>query len=111
MKLFRVEDEARNYRMWVSGYSGNATDSLSGHSGHPFSTVDRTNDAAPSCCPCAPAYGGGWWFHNCFESNLNGEYHERPTENDYFRGIIWERWRGDYSLKKTQMMVRERPKP
>ena len=18
---------------------------------------------APKCCPCAPAYGGGWWFY------------------------------------------------
>ena len=24
---------------------------------------DRNNDQAPKCCPCAPAYGGGWWFY------------------------------------------------
>lgn len=28
------------------------------------------------------------------------EYHVNPVENDYFRGIIWELWRGDYSLRK-----------
>ena len=60
---YRIENESSNYRLWVGGYSGNATDSLSAHNGYPFSTVDRNNDEAPKCCPCAPAYGGGWWFY------------------------------------------------
>ena len=51
------------YRLWVGGYGGNATDSLSAHNSYPFSTVDKNNDEAPRCCPCAPAYGGGWWFY------------------------------------------------
>ena len=59
----RIENESDNYRLWVGGYTGNATDSLSAHNGYPFSTVDRNNDEAPKCCPCAPAYGGGWWFY------------------------------------------------
>ena len=57
---------------------GNASDSLSNHNGYMFSTVDVNNDKAPACCPCAPAYGGGWWFFDCFESNLNGEYIADP---------------------------------
>ena len=59
----RVENEENLYRLWVAGYTGNATDSLSAHNSYPFSTVDRNNDEAPRCCPCAPAYGGGWWFY------------------------------------------------
>lgn len=43
---------------------------------------------------------------SCFESNLNGEYHLNPEDNDYYRGLIWELWTGDYSLKATQMSVR-----
>ena len=43
-----------------------------------------------------------------FESNLNGEYHDDPLDNDYYKGIIWELWRGDYSLKSSKMMVRPR---
>ena len=43
---------------------------------------------------------------SCFEANLNGEYFEDPTENGYYRGIIWELWLGDYSLKETRMMIR-----
>ena len=45
---------------------------------------------------------------SCFESNLNGEYHEDPEDNDYYRGIIWELWRGDYSLKSSKMMIRSK---
>ena len=29
-----------------------------------------------------------------------------PTANDYFRGIIWELWRGDYSLRRAEMKIR-----
>ena len=45
-------------------------------------------------------------FLSCFEANLNGEYFEDPTENGYYRGIIWELWLGDYSLKETKMMIK-----
>ena len=132
----RIEDEANNYRLWVGDYYGNATDSFSVHNGYYFSTVDKNNDEAPSCCPCAPSYGGGWWFYryhqnkrknlknfiqfnqylkskylftfSCFESNLNGEYQEDPEDNDYYHGIIWELWRGDYSLKTSKLMIRSK---
>ncbi len=103
-----MDNEENFYRLWVSGYSGNASDSLSAHNSIPFSTVDANHDAAPACCPCAPAYGGGWWFYSCFESNLNGEYHSDPLDNGYFRGIVWELWKGDYSLRSAKMMIRRR---
>lgn len=45
---------------------------------------------------------------SCFESNLNGEYHTNPVDNDYYRGIIWELWRGDYSLYSAKMMIRSK---
>ncbi|XP_050736212.1 uncharacterized protein LOC127008350 isoform X2 [Eriocheir sinensis] len=102
---FSVGAEHDNYRLQVYDYRGNASDSFSAHNDYLFSTYDRDNDEAPECCPCAPAYGGGWWFYSCFESNLNGEYHTRPSEHQY-RGIIWEMWLGDYSLRATEMKVR-----
>ena len=37
---------------------------------------------------------------------MNGEYHSEPEDNDYYRGIIWELWKGDYSLKATKMSVK-----
>lgn len=44
---------------------------------------------------------------SCSEANLNGIYHFTPLNHNYI-GIIWELWRGDYSLKKTRMMIRPR---
>lgn len=46
--------------------------------------------------------------YSCFESNLNGEYFTSPDDNGYYRGIVWELWLGDYSLKSAVMMVRPR---
>lgn len=103
---FSIGPESDNYRLSVFDYRGNASDSFSAHNGYLFSTVDRDNDEAPECCPCAPAYGGGWWFYSCFESNLNGDYFTNPKENDYYRGIVWELWLGDYSLRATEIKIR-----
>ena len=48
---------------------------------------------------------------SCFESNLNGEYFYDMEDNGYYRGIVWELWLGDYSLKSSVMMVRPRELP
>ena len=48
---------------------------------------------------------------SCFESNLNGEYFLVGEDNGYYRGIVWELWLGDYSLKSAVMMVRPRDLP
>ncbi|KAF2897280.1 hypothetical protein ILUMI_08896 [Ignelater luminosus] len=105
---FKVGPESENYRLTIGEYQGNATDSFSSHNNSLFSTFDVKNDDAPDCCPCAESYGGGWWFNSCFEANLNGVYYRDPHGKEQFRGIIWEHWLGDYSLKKTKMMVRRK---
>lgn len=46
------------------------------------------------------------FIFSCFEANLNGVYYPNPTANEQFRGLIWEHWLGNYSLKKTKMMLR-----
>ena len=48
---------------------------------------------------------------SCFESNLNGEYFLVGEDNGYYRGIVWELWLGDYSLKSAVMMVRPKEIP
>lgn len=60
---FAVSGEDQQFTLTVGGYSGNASDALSSHSGSGFSTYDRKNDLAPECCPCSVSYGGGWWFN------------------------------------------------
>ncbi|CAG0892067.1 unnamed protein product [Cyprideis torosa] len=105
---FNVGPEVSQYLLQVGDYYGNASDAFSSHNGSQFSTFDRRNDLSHPCCPCVDSFGGGWWFNSCFEANLNGEYLLNPTDNDHYRGIIWELWKGDYSLKAAEMKIRPR---
>jgi Fibrinogen beta and gamma chains, C-terminal globular domain len=61
---FVVYDETTNYRMYVSGYSGNVTDSFTFQSGMMFTTKDRDNDPW-SGDNCAVYEGGGFWYNGC----------------------------------------------
>ncbi|XP_035670251.1 deleted in malignant brain tumors 1 protein-like [Branchiostoma floridae] len=75
-----VSGEADGYRLHLSGYSGNAGDSMTGwdsNNGQRFSTVDRDNDAynRGHCGHRGQLWGqGGWWFESCSYSYLNGRY-------------------------------------
>ncbi|XP_015523378.1 protein scabrous-like [Neodiprion lecontei] len=69
---FRVDSDEANYKLHVSGYSGNATDALSYQNGMAFSAKDRDLDI--SSTDCAANYHGGWWFSHCQHANLNGRY-------------------------------------
>jgi len=68
-----VLSEATNYRLQVSGYSGNAgRDSFSWHNGMMFTTYDRDNDRHPA--NCAALRGGGFWHDACFFCGVNTAY-------------------------------------
>jgi len=69
---FTISDGNDGYRLEISGYQGNATDSLSYHNGHQFSTADRDQDN--STTNCAIDYEGGWWYTHCQHANLNGKF-------------------------------------
>ncbi|MCL4147130.1 UNVERIFIED_CONTAM: hypothetical protein GTU68_064355 [Idotea baltica] len=45
---FSVSGESDNYRLAISGYSGNAGDSMEYHNQMQFSTKDRDNDKKSS---------------------------------------------------------------
>ena len=55
---FTITNEATNYTLFVSNYSGTAKDSLAYHTGMSFSTKDRDNDMISS--HCAVSYTGAW---------------------------------------------------
>lgn len=81
---FRVGDEASRYALVVGSYSGTAGDSFHypesyelQHFQNAFSTRDHDNDNSPM--NCAGMLRGGWWFNNCYSSNLNGVYIDRPS--------------------------------
>ena len=104
---FSIGNDSTEYRLNVSGYSGTAGDSLTYHSGSPFSTRDNINDNRK----CSVRWKGAWWFKNyedtrCFASHLNGPYLHRPTVYPYWHGITWNSWENGFTLKHTEMKLR-----
>ena len=72
------------------------------HNGHAFSTADADSDGSQTA-NCAQKHKGGWWYSNCFKSNLNGVWGKADET-----GIVWgpfNNWQM-YALKETKMMVR-----
>lgn len=67
---FKVGDERSGYKLEVSGYFGNAGDSLRHHNNMKFTTKDKDNDIWNG--NCAVFRHGGWWYSNCAFTNLNG---------------------------------------
>ena len=103
---FSVGDSASKYILSVSGYSGTAGDSLTYHNGQRFSTRDQDNDSG-SGGSCAQLWKGAWWYNNCHYSNLNGLYHG-GAHSSFADGVNWYTWKGYYySLKFTEMKVRQ----
>ena len=102
--LFYLNSADSKYSIIVSGYTGNAGDSLSQHNGKKFTTRDQDND--DSSTNCAVASQGAWWYASCHHSNLNGLYlvGEQTSAGN---GVNWDIWRGiNYSLKVTEMKTR-----
>uniref|UniRef100_A0A8D3BYH4 Fibrinogen C-terminal domain-containing protein n=2 Tax=Scophthalmus maximus TaxID=52904 RepID=A0A8D3BYH4_SCOMX len=98
---FSIDSEERHYTLTVSGYTGTAGDSMRYHNGRPFSTRDK--DADPLGIHCARAYMGGWWYKNCYKTNLNGLY----GINSNNQGIVWIDWKGkDSSIPFSEMKFR-----
>ncbi|VDI67628.1 Hypothetical predicted protein, partial [Mytilus galloprovincialis] len=99
---FSVGDASTNYRLTVSGYSGNAGDSLECHNGQAFTTKDRDNDSGTNNCGIYRQ--GAWWYKNCGYSSLNGLYIEGGKTS--FKGISWYYWKNNwYSMKSSSMMI------
>jgi len=104
---FEVGPASDNYRLSVSGFSGNTHDALLYHNGMAFSTRDRDNDVYQGSC--AVLYQGAWWYRGCYLSNLNGIYQDLPVGN--CSSIIWNQLAGcdkQYHRKFTEMKIRPR---
>jgi ficolin len=99
---FSVGSEGSKFRLTVGSYSGSAGDALAViHNGMAFSTKDRDNDGYHNSC--ATLYTGAWWYGYCEISNLNGKYLGNIS---YHEGITWVNFRGDLSLKLSEMKLR-----
>ena len=141
-EYFRVDDEKNKYKLMLGGYRksvSNAGDSFGdelsaeqSHNGMSFSTYDNDNDMR-FYDNCAQLFKSGWWFNQCFNSNLNGIYyhysnvntkkrsenssiksakfarHEENTQLRFLRnGIHWNTIDFYKSLKSTKLRVRRR---
>lgn len=109
---FYLDNEARGYRLHVSGYSGTAGDSMTNEDqpdnftadGMMFTTHDLDHDTSHEI-NCAKYWKiGGWWFNRCSWANLNGPYKE-PGEGDGI-GINWHMWRNKEYLRSASIMIR-----
>lgn len=132
---FSLEPESDWYRLRLGQYSGNAGDSLSWHNNKAFTTLDRDKDSytglsSPppphlvvallavelwlltavilSAGNCAHYQKGGWWYHMCAHSNLNGVwYRGGHYRSRYQDGVYWAEFHGgSYSLKRVSMMIK-----
>ncbi|XP_042174731.1 tenascin [Oncorhynchus tshawytscha] len=98
---FTIDSVDKHYAIEVSGYTGTAGDSMRYHNGRPFSTRDK--EPLPLGIHCARAYMGGWWYKNCYKTNLNGLY----GTNSNNQGVVWIDWKGkDSSIPFTEMKFR-----
>uniref|UniRef100_A0A8W8HLL7 Fibrinogen C-terminal domain-containing protein n=1 Tax=Magallana gigas TaxID=29159 RepID=A0A8W8HLL7_MAGGI len=92
--------------MTLSGYTGNAGDSLDTPRGQKFSTYDRDLDSASG--NCAVTGRGGWWYKACYNALLTGVYYKNTSNVPRWQGILWPTWKGIYySLKSATMMLRK----
>lgn len=102
---FKIGPASDNYRLTLSGYSGNATDCLEYHNNRPFTTKDDDNDAH-STMNCAVGHSGAWWYGGCYMSNLNGDYKSQD-----WKGLVWrDRNNGDSKIHLSFAEMKIRPK-
>ncbi|XP_039978691.1 angiopoietin-related protein 6 isoform X2 [Xiphias gladius] len=103
---FHLEPETDWYRLRLGQYQGNAGDSLSWHNNKAFTTLDRDKDSYTG--NCAHYQKGGWWYHMCAHSNLNGVwYRGGHYRSRYQDGVYWAEFHGgSYSLKRVSMMIK-----
>uniref|UniRef100_A0A665UF53 Angiopoietin-like 6 n=1 Tax=Echeneis naucrates TaxID=173247 RepID=A0A665UF53_ECHNA len=103
---FRLEPETDWYRLRLGQYQGTAGDSLSWHNNKAFTTLDRDKDSYTG--NCAHFQKGGWWYHMCAHSNLNGVwYRGGHYRSRYQDGVYWAEFHGgSYSLKRVSMMIK-----
>ncbi|XP_063915314.1 ficolin-1-A-like [Zophobas morio] len=97
---FNIAGEGKSYKLGaVTNYRGTAGDSLSYHNDQSFSTREKDT--------CAAHHGGGWWFHSCLYSNLNGVYFKGGVNSGRAQGINWYTFSTDgFSLLESKMMIR-----
>ncbi|XP_014593040.3 ficolin-3 isoform X2 [Equus caballus] len=102
---FHLLGDTDHYQLVLGKFlKGTAGDSLSFHSGKPFTTHDADHDTSGG--NCAVIVHGAWWYGSCYQSNLNGRYAtSQATAHKY--GIDWASGLGvGHPYRRVRMMLR-----
>nr|XP_022290455.1 ficolin-1-like [Crassostrea virginica] len=97
---FHVDSASTNYLMTVSGYSGDAGDSMSYHNNAPFSAKDADHDTDSE--NCAVTFLTAWWNLSCLRTKLTATYASSGTNV-----IGWYTWNSYKPLKVVKMLLRK----
>uniref|UniRef100_A0A673Z355 Angiopoietin-like 6 n=1 Tax=Salmo trutta TaxID=8032 RepID=A0A673Z355_SALTR len=98
------------YRLRLGEYQGNAGDSMSWHNNKIVSHESFSlHFLIRELCPLPE---GGWWYHMCAHSNLNGVwYRGGHYRSRYQDGVYWAEFHGgSYSLK-TLFLIESHTRP
>ena len=103
------------YTLHVSGYSGDAGDSLQypgqwNINNSTFTTSDANHNKPTNSLSCASTTGSGWWYSNCAYSALNAEKAVGLGDSNFFR---WKTLSDlglepDMYLRNSRMMIKRR---
>ncbi|XP_048243737.1 fibrinogen C domain-containing protein 1-like [Haliotis rufescens] len=99
---FRLANMSNFYRLAVSGFSGNAGDSLAGHNGMRFTAKNLDLDTHKTK-NCAVSYHGAWWYKACYNTNLNGIYNDTTS-----KGIRWASKHTQHTSMKIRPLHRNK---
>ncbi|XP_061192301.1 ficolin-2-like [Saccostrea echinata] len=97
---FNVGSTSTNYLMTVSGYTGDAGDSMAFHNNAPFSAKDVDHDTNSG--NCAVDYKTAWWNLSCLRTKLTATY---ASSGSNVMG--WYGWDMYKPLKVVKMLLRK----
>ncbi|XP_033744523.1 ficolin-1-like [Pecten maximus] len=102
---FRVGWWGQRFKLTIDGYSGTAGDAMGDLDGMKFSTFDMDEDMS-NTTNCAELGQSGWWYNDCGQSNLNGNY-AMDNGTEVGNVMSWQTFHGiNRPLKKSRMMLR-----
>ncbi|GIY07779.1 techylectin-5A [Caerostris darwini] len=97
-KTFSIDDEAGDYTIHISDYSGDAGDGMKFHDGQRFATVDKDHLTG------ATVLQGAWWINEWAYVHLNGLY---IPGVDSPKSIHWYLWHENVGLAGVEMKIRQ----
>ena len=101
---FRMKNESSQYTLDWDDVIGPYPDLYTDWNYHKlldFRTIDSENQA---CVGLAGKWNGGWWYGDCTQVFLTGQYFHEETET--YKSIMTWSFKKKLSLKRARMMLR-----